>query len=80
MIKHFVYAHWLAGYPVGTRCQSFQADFGEHITAESLHKLLGDRRESSRPSSCEDSLSLIETLLKDLWNGQRSTRHETNSR
>lgn len=66
MTKPFVYAHWLERNPVGAVAISFHAECcGEH-TAESLHKLLGDRRQEWRPDDSADSLTRIEWMLKSL--------------
>ena len=66
MKKHFVYAHWLANYPMGNRCISYEAEFSEEHTAESLHKLLGDRRAEWRPCNTASPLETVEHLLKTL--------------
>jgi len=66
MKTHFVYHHWLAGYPVGTMCHSHGLEAGGTLTAESLHKVLGDRREQFRPDESTDSLTRIECLLTSL--------------
>ena len=65
-MQHFIPHHWLSGYRVGTMCQSYSAETGGTLTAASLHKVLGDRREQFRPDESTDSLTRIECLLTSL--------------
>lgn len=65
-MQHFIPHHWLAGYPVGTQCQSYTAETGGVLTAKTLHKVLGDRREVFRVDDSADSLARIESLLNSL--------------
>ena len=67
MQHHFIPHRWLSGYPVGTMCHSYTTPTDATATAESLHKVLGERRESFRPDDSADSLTRIECLLKSLF-------------
>lgn len=60
----FVPSRWLEGYPVGTMCHAYEArENNETITAELLHRVLGDRRSGPRPT---DPIEYVECLLKSL--------------